>query len=165
MKARRKPVQHEKFEQSNGVDLLTKIGAKVYILGTRRPSGKPCPRCGTFVREHQGTCQTPGISDVFAFLPARGPTPCEHCTRDHVCEAHEGQRRRASRLLLVWEAKSQTGKPSEAQKEFLALCAAADVAHVLGDLNQLVGWLIGHGYVKADQIPHHHVPYHLKEAV
>jgi len=79
----RRPVQHEKGEQAGGIKLLRTLGATVYTFGTRRSRGKACPRCGTFVPEHQGTRQTPGIPDVFAFLPARN----------------------GKRVLLCWEAK------------------------------------------------------------
>lgn len=54
----------ERSEQSEGVKLLRMIGAKVYILGTKRRQG-----------DYQGTNQTPGIADVEAFLPAKAGHP------------------------------------------------------------------------------------------
>jgi hypothetical protein len=78
-----------------------------------------------------GTRQTPGIPDVEVFLPAR-----------------DGRRR-----LLKWEVKRSTGgRLSPAQREYQALCAAADVAHVVGPCDALLAWLEAHGYVRADQL-------------
>ncbi len=46
----------EKQEQQAIVDLLRLIGAKVYILGTKRRNG-----------DYPGTMQTPGIPDLYTF--------------------------------------------------------------------------------------------------
>ena len=120
----------EKHEQEAGVRLLRTLGAKVYVLGTVRPQG-----------DYRGTCQTPGLPDVQAFLPIRG------------------DRSEATRRLLVWEVKrAQGGRLSEPQKEFLGLCAAAGVAHVVGPLDALLAWLHAEGYVHAGQVPHYRLP-------
>lgn len=48
----------EKAVQAQIVHLLRSIGANVYVLGTTRRKG-----------DHQGTMQTPGIPDLYVFLP------------------------------------------------------------------------------------------------
>lgn len=128
----------EKTEQANIHELLTKIGWKVYVLGTRRPRGKPCPSCGTFVTEHQGTRQTPGISDLFAFSPST---------------VSGGLKPR--RVLLVIECKAEDGRLSDDQKDFRNLCIDAEVAHVVGTYNAVIAWLIERQYVKAESFPHY----------
>ena len=52
--------QPEKEEQRQIVEALRKLGASVYVLGTRRRSG-----------DHPGTMQTPGLPDLITFLPVR----------------------------------------------------------------------------------------------
>ncbi|MGE3276753.1 MAG: hypothetical protein AB7O67_16700 [Vicinamibacterales bacterium] len=139
---RRRPVQHEKGEQANGVRLLLSMGAKVYTLGTRRSRGRECPNCGEFVAEHQGTRQTPGIADVFAFLKDQ-PT------------MGQPDRRRA----LWWEVKRRDGgRLSAEQQEFRDLCAAASTDHVAGDVDALVAYLVDRGFLRADRVPHYRLP-------
>src|SRR5688572_7830522 len=72
--ARKPPVQLEKLEQTHIIQLIKSLGGRVYVLGTRRSRGKRCQNCGTFVPEDQGTRQTPGVSDLITFLPARTRT-------------------------------------------------------------------------------------------
>ena len=56
--------QPEKKEQATICEVLERVGAKVYVLGTKRPAG-----------DFQGTRQTPGIPDLLAFLPVNfGPS-------------------------------------------------------------------------------------------
>lgn len=130
----------EKEEQAAGVQLLTAIGSVVFVLGTRRSRGKPCPNCDTFVPEDQGTRQTPGIGDVFAFLPER-----------HGALGPE-------REALWWEAKrSEGGRMSDDQRKFQGLCGQARQHHVVGDRDDLIGWLILQGYLKSSQVPHYRV--------
>jgi hypothetical protein len=59
-----RPRISEKAEQQAIVDLLRLIGAKVYILGTKRRKG-----------DYPGTMQTTGIPDLYAFLPECGTRP------------------------------------------------------------------------------------------
>lgn len=152
--ARKKPCQHEKKEQAWGVGLLTTIGAKVYVIGTRRPAGSKCKHCGQFVpNPDQSTRQTPGIPDVLAVLPLRTrsarPPSSPH---DEI------------RAVLWWEAKAPDGgRESEAQAEFRALMAQTATHHVLGSYDDLIAWLLEHGYVKAAGIPHYRLPKHLQE--
>jgi hypothetical protein len=49
----------EKTEQAHIVQLLLRLNAAVFVLGTRRPRG-----------DYPGTRQTPGLPDLVAFLPS-----------------------------------------------------------------------------------------------
>ena len=120
--ARSRPVQREKAEQANIVQLLRSIGSAVYVLGTRRPRG-----------EYQGTCQTPGIPDLFVFLPTLG----------NVCRS-------------VWiEVKAADGRLSDAQTAFSVLCKTSNTAYVTGGLGVVIAWLIHNGYLADTQVPHY----------
>lgn len=59
----RQPRVPEKMVQAQIVDLLRKVGAEVYVLGTVRPKG-----------DTPGTRQSKGLPDVYAFLPPRHVT-------------------------------------------------------------------------------------------
>lgn len=133
---RRRPRQLEKVEQQHIVDLLRSIGGEAYVLGTRRGRGRSCPSCGTFVQEHQGTRQSPGLSDVIGFTPIR-----------------EGRRR-----MLVVEVKAEGGRLRDEQRDFRDFCVAAAVPHVVGGLNAVIAWLMAEGFLKADQVPHYRLP-------
>ena len=131
---RRKPRQPrrrlEKDEQSLSVQVLQSIGAVVYQLGTRRPRGRNCPKCGTFVAEHQGTCQTPGIADLVVFLPApRGAAG-------------------AVRPILFVEQKAIDGRFSPRQEEFRTLAEASPAAYVAGTVDDVVAFLEARGYLR-----------------
>jgi hypothetical protein len=112
----------EKAEQAAIVRLLASLGAKVYVLGTRRPAG-----------DYQGTRQTPGLPDVLAFLPL-------HAAR----RGHFEQ----SRELLAIEVKAKGGRLRPEQVVFRELCQQASVAHVVGGLDAVIAWLTARGYLK-----------------
>lgn len=141
-------VQREKVEQAHIVQLAATLGAKVYVIGTRRGRGKPCPKCGTFVAEHQGTRQTEGIADLHMFLklPSRTPmqSPVPKCF--------------PSRLFLMWETKAPGGRMSSEQKDLATLAGDAGVCHGSGDFDAFITWLIAHDFVRADQFPHYRQP-------
>lgn len=148
---RRSAVPLEKVEQAQSLALLAALGGQVYTLGTRRPKGKPCPTCGTFMREHQGTCQTEGISDALVFLPRR-PDEWPAGLAVPVTET-------TPLVLLALESKRSKGsKVSDEQKRFRDLCVRAGLAHVLGDTNAVIAWVLEHGYLRPDQIPHYRLP-------
>jgi len=88
--------------------------------------------------DYYGTMQTPGLPDVLAFLPAYGMT-------------------RPARLLC-WEAKAPKGRMSVPQVTFAQHCHDAGVAHVVGDLDALIAWLISNGYLRAENVPHYRRP-------
>jgi hypothetical protein len=139
---RARPVQHEKHEQANIVQLARVLGARVYVIGTRRSRGKACPKCGTFVAEDQGTRQTPGHADLLMFWP----------TADRPKAFNGGHARR----ILYWEAKRASGgRLSVEQREFLQLADEAGVSTGTGDYDDFVAWVIHYGYAEPHQFPHY----------
>lgn len=143
----RRNKQPEKFEQQLTVEYLRWVGSTIYIVGTRRPKGRNCPKCGTFVAEHQGTCQTPGQPDIWAFVPNRQRT-----TRQLVaieCKAPHERRTPESRM-------------SDAQTEFRDLCVAAGIPHIVGGLNEVIAWLLNEGIVDPKHVPHYRLPKELR---
>jgi hypothetical protein len=116
----------EKHEQAGTVKLLTMLGADVYVLGTRRPRGGPCPKCGSFVAEHAGTCQTPGIADLVVFLP--GPIP---------------------RRVCFVEQKAAGGRLSPEQETFRSLVGSSTASYIAGTLDDVIAWLTHEGYLHA----------------
>lgn len=131
---RRHPIQRERAEQTRIVQLLRTIGASVYVLG------HPSPNDG---RRHRGTGQTPGVPDLVAFLPGR-----------LVAGSLDGRR-----LQQVWfEVKAPGGRLRPAQREFRDACGRADQAHVVGDYDAVIAWLVEGGYVSPASLPHYRVP-------
>jgi hypothetical protein len=125
----------ERHEQADGIRLLRSLGGQVYESGTiARPGSGP----------HRPTCQTPGIPDVEVYLPAP--------------RFGRGLPAGQTRVLLKWEAKRPGGRLSPAQVDYQRLARAAGVHHVAGDLNALLTWLVGAGYLRADQLPHDRQP-------
>lgn len=111
--------QPEKAEQAAIVQLLRTIGARVYVLGTRRRKG-----------DYPGTNQTPGLPDLYAFLPA-GP-------------------HRAYAATTLWvEVKAPRGRLSAEQRAFAEACEAARQRHVVGGLDEVVVFLTIGGWLKA----------------
>lgn len=129
--------QPEKAEQGAIVRLLSMLG-RVWVLGTRRRRGSRCPACGAFVPEDQATRQSPGLPDVIAFL--------------------EGAGSGAAPTLLFDEVKAADGRPSPDQKDFAQCCRAANVPHVMGNLDATIAWLIEHEYLRRDQVPYYRLP-------
>lgn len=128
----RPPRQRERSEQAVIAQLLRALGAKVYTLGTTRRK----------TDSHFGTMQTPGLPDVIAFLKLP-PAPTMPTW---------------TRRMLVIECKAPGGRLRPEQNEFRGLCLAADVAHVVGGLDDVIAWLITHGHANANQFPHYRVP-------
>jgi hypothetical protein len=145
---RKPPVQREKIQQGFIVQLYETVGAKVYVLGTRRPGGSRCRKCGEFNPEHQGTCQTPGISDLIVFLPFPPG-------RDSF--------QQPTKVLLFHEAKAKDAhgrmnEMSDEQRELRELVLASCNEHVVGDLDAAIAFLLERGYLRADQVPHYRLP-------
>jgi hypothetical protein len=104
---RRPPALLEKHVQRQIVDYLRLIGAEVYVLGTVRRKG-----------DHPGTMQTPGIPDLWAFLPAGGFGP-----------------------TTLWiEVKRKGGKRSPAQEVFAIQCDLVEQNYVCGGLDDVMRW-------------------------
>lgn len=123
----------EKAVQQQCIGLYVAIGCRysakgdtdVYVLGTHRPRALPGIAHKTF--------QTPGIADLWVFLPppkllrhARSPAP-----------------------TFVWhEVKADDGGPSEAQLRFEAKCQARGIWHVMGGLDAQRAFLVEHGFLR-----------------
>lgn len=116
----------EKTEQAHIVQLLRSVGAAVYVLGTHRRRG-----------DYQGTCQTPGLPDLMAFVPSGSTVP--------------------PRLLFV-ECKAAGGRLRVEQIDFQEHCHIAEVEHVVGDLDAVIAWLVERGVVKAQLFPSYRQP-------
>ncbi len=123
------PVPLEKIEQRNTVDLLTRIGAIVYEIG--RPRQQRCHACGAQSKD-LGTRQTPGIPDLFVFLPMGAPL--------------------AGRPLYCWIEMKRQGATDSAltaeQKAFRAMCRLRSIPHVDGALESVVRFLAEYGFMK-----------------
>jgi hypothetical protein len=106
----------EREEQAAIVRLLRTIGATVYVLGTVRRQG-----------DYQGTMQTPGVPDLYAFLPARP----------------------IGRPRQLWiEVKTKTGRRSNPQRLFAELAEVGLVDYVCGPLDAVIAWLTEHKYLR-----------------
>jgi hypothetical protein len=121
-------MQREKVEQAHGVQLLRYVAGREQVFVL-----------GTRRRagDYQGTMQSLGVPDVVAFLPL-GP----------------------SKLQLWWEVKAPGGRLRPEQQHFRQLClsVAAGVAHVVGDYDALIAFLVKGGWVKASSLPHYRQP-------
>ncbi len=120
----------EKDEQARIKEILEAIGAKFYEIG--RPRAQRCWKCHEITKD-QGTRQTPGIPDLFVFLPLkknRGPFRSPE---------------------FVWiEAKRVRGsRTSPEQIEFRDSCLARSMPHVVGHFDIVVDWLARHHFVEA----------------
>lgn len=105
----------EKQEQQAICDLIRAIGGHVYVIGTKRPKG-----------DYQGTRQTPGIPDLFCFLPLRGIM---------------------ARSLWI-EVKRKGGRKSDAQQYFASLCMNRNIDHIIGGHDDVANWLKLNGFLK-----------------
>ena len=115
------PVVPEKIEQARIVQLLRSLGASVYVLG------HPSPSDG---RAFRGTGQTPGIPDLYAFLP-----PLKFASPPHG--------------VTLWvEVKRQGGAVRPAQRDFDAQCRAVWQPYVRGTLDDVRAWLTDEGYLR-----------------
>lgn len=139
---RRQPVQREKVEQAHILQLCAVLRARVYVSGTRRSRGRACPQCGTFVAEHQGTRQTPGIPDLEIFLPPPPAVPGF---------AHR-------RLQLKWETKATGGRRNADQDEYASWAADAGLHYGCGTYDDFIAWCLRYGYLSAGQVPHYRQP-------
>lgn len=107
--------QPERAEQRAILEVLPLVGAEWWVLGTVRKRG-----------DYQGTCQTPGICDIVAFVPRVNA--------------------RAWSELVMIEGKAPGGRLSPAQKRFKAACNRADVEHLVGGVDAVLAWLRARGH-------------------
>ena len=113
----------EKEIQADIVKLLETVGAAVYKIGTTRKRG-----------DYQGTMQTPGIPDLCAFVTV----PLSLHVSPH----------RFSSVQLWIEVKRPGGTMSMAQTAFHMRSIEAGCEHVVGGVNEVLGWLTARGVVK-----------------
>lgn len=116
----------EKIVQQQIVHLLRSIGAAVYVLGTRRRRG-----------DFHGTMQTPGIPDLFAFLPL------QHASDQGL------------HSVLWVEVKADGGRLRLEQAAFQALCEQHQYPHIVGGVDAVVAWLVRRGFLKDTQVAHY----------
>ena len=82
--------------------------------------------------------QSAGIPDLLAFLPST---------------------REPGRLVLVCvECKRRGGRLRPEQAIFRERCRAAGVAHVVGDLDAVIAFLVEQGFLRATQVPSYRQP-------
>lgn len=130
----RAPRPLEKVVQQHAISLLRSVGGQVNVLGTRRKRG-----------DYQGTRQTPGIPDLYVFLPTpRWPT-------------HPALGAPAG-VALWFEVKRPGEGRSPDQVAFGNECHARQVPYVWGDLDALIHWLTEGGWLKRDGMPHYRQP-------
>jgi len=134
-RAPRKKRHPERAEQARIVGFLTSIGAKVWEIGTTRKKG-----------DYQGTMQSPGLPDVIAFLKHPRPAGATYAFPSHPLE----------QLVVEVKVEGNTMRPE--QRIFRQMCLDAGVAHVVGDLNDVIRWLVEHGYVLERNLPHYRIP-------
>jgi hypothetical protein len=117
----------ERVTQAHIVRFLRSIGAQVYILGTVRRRG-----------DHPGTMQTPGIPDLYAFVPLT---------------------RGSGRIWIpLWvECKAPGGRLRPEQAEFRRQCLEAQHAYVVGGLDDVLALLVEWGIVRTTQVPAYRV--------
>lgn len=125
--------QPERMVQQSVMNLLRSMGAKVYTLGTTRRKG-----------DYAGTMQSPGLPDLIVFLK-----------RPATAEFGDVPMPPTRRLLFI-ECKAEGGRLRSEQIEFRGVSIAADVAHVVGGLDDVIAWLIENKHLRADQVAHHH---------
>jgi hypothetical protein len=114
------PRVSEKAEQQAIVDLLRLIGAKVYVLGTKRRRG-----------DYQGTMQTPGIPDLFAFMPIRAVISARQVPH------------------AIWvEVKTTNGRLRPEQAAFRDHCCSTDMVHLTGGADYVSAQLKAWGFLK-----------------
>jgi hypothetical protein len=123
----------EKVEQSHIVQTLRLVHARVYVIGH-------APRRD---QAHKGTSQTPGIPDLLVHLPA-SPMPMLRTLHTHAAP-HE-----------LWiEVNAHRGRLSAEQASFRDFCHLAGIAHVVGGLDEVIAYLLDHGYVSASGVAHY----------
>ena len=120
----------EKVEQAQILELLKAIGASWYEIG--RPRARLCWYCKKPSKD-LGMRQTPGIPDLWVFLPAKknsGPfvTPT---------------------FLWIEAKRAKDGRLSDEQRDFRDECRRRGIPHVDGSYDRVVDWLQSHRFLEA----------------
>lgn len=131
----RPSVPLESAEQQHIIRTTRLVGGFAYVLGTKRPR-----------TDRPSTMQTPGLADLYLFIPV---------------PVFDGERRIGRRwVALWWEVKRQQGGKSKVrteQREFQQRCVDAEVAHGIGPFDAFLAWLVAHRVVEASSVPHYRV--------
>lgn len=114
--------------QQQIVRLARMVRGEVWELGTKRSRRD----------YHMGTRQTPGVPDLLIFLPP--VPPAVHW------------------LFVFLEAKAQGGRLRPEQARFRDLATLAQQHHIVGGLDAFIAFLLQHGYLTRDQVPHYRLP-------
>lgn len=109
----------EKQEQAAIVQLMETLGGKVWVLGTKRPSG-----------DFQGTRQTPGIPDLYVALPLRAAP-------------------RHYRALWIEVKSSQGRTSDAQKAFAKVASTTIGTAYIRGTCDDVQRWLVEHGWLKA----------------
>jgi hypothetical protein len=83
--------------------------------------------------DYHGTMMSPGLPDLLAFLP----------------------RRDQAAVLVCIEVKAAGGRLRPGQVLFREACARAQVAHVVGGIDDVVAWLLDQGILAPSQVGAH----------
>ena len=136
----RAPRVRETVIQRQIVKVLKTVNAEVYEIG------RPPHRDDTNV--HKGLRQSPGVPDLIVHMPV-APLPL----RDRAHQSAGWARLRDGQWFMdahtLWiEVKGEGGKLSEAQQGFRDFCLMANEPHIVGGLDEVLAYLVEHGYVK-----------------
>ena len=132
LRRRRNTTPLESTEQLGIRKLMLSLGAKEYVLGTKRKK-----------TDFHGTMQTPGIADLQFFLPERRTEMALY---------------RSRRFVVVEAKRERGGRFSAEQIEYRELCQAAGVDYIGGCLNDVIVWLVDEGYIDRKNLPHYRQP-------
>ena len=132
-RSRAMPRVSEKVVQAQITQLLRSIGGAVYVLGTVRRRG-----------DYPGTCQSPGLPDLLAFLPPPSSGP--------------GLPGSALEMLVAVEVKAAGGRLRPEQAAFRAHALAAGMTHLVGDLDVVIAWLVCRGFLRSSSVPSYRQP-------
>ena len=111
---------------------------QAHIVGLLRTLGAQVWTLGTTRRrgDYQGTMQAPGLPDLLAFVP--------------MPEGHDE--------LVAIEVKAMGGRLRREQVRFRECCHRAHVSYVVGDLDEVIAWLIERHLLSPDRVAAYRVP-------
>jgi hypothetical protein len=120
----------EKVEQANILELLKTIGASWYEIG--RPRARVCWYCKKPSKD-MGMRQTPGIPDLWVFLPVK---------------KNQAELWRPT-FLWIEAKRAKGGRLSDEQRTFRDDCQQRGIPHVDGSYDRVVEWLQAHHFLEA----------------
>jgi hypothetical protein len=126
----------ERVEQRNITHLAQSLGGKVYTLGTTRRR-----------TDHPGTMQTPGLPDLWIWLP---PVPYRPGRELPIGAARP--------IALWWEVKAARGRATPEQRAFADLCLRSQTPYGLGGLHDFITWLERAGRLDPRSVSHTFTP-------